>query len=713
MYVEHRDAPFSFLHGEKLSSKTHAIAAKSQLLELGVTDSVTGTLFITNYRVVFYSFAATGSTDTGGLSVPFLLEVPLLCIAVVSETASERSELFHVLDVKTKDFRVLRFGFPYDCTNNVAFNELKSLRQLSETKTLDQMFAFHHYTPIASHMDGWEIYNVEAEFRRQGVRFGDGSCGWRISIVNVTDNFNAEETMMCPSYPQQLIVPVDVSDGQLRSLARYRARQRVPIASYIHQTNGASITRSAQPLVGLTRSRNTHDENTLRSIRLATPGNKELVIVDCRSYTAAFANSAIGGGFENICNYDKTKILFMNMDNIHAVRDSYRKLFYLCRSVVHGSESSTNWLSAVESTHWLDHVRTILVAASNCAELIHVSGLPILLHCSDGWDRTSQLSAVTQILLDPYFRTRRGFAVLVEKEFLSMGHCFGQRLGQESNINFFENDHVSPVFVLFIDCVWQILRLFPMSFEFNGFFLSDLLDLMYSGRCGTFLGNSDLERLRFDVKRKTISVWTALLHLSSHRDNHTNPFYTIRGVETVLLRTFHLRDLSLWTDYYFRYIQPSPTQQSPEQYVSKLRCDYAALITKHEAVEENCKKMRSKLDSLREDKRRMEKEIASLKLQVQVAAKGRPALPASNSSAGTAASTNPAGQKKGIIMEEDTDDNVLLSVTTNTVGLSSSMIASPLGHSSRTTNGTIAGNPGSQTRHINIGLDRLINNYLT
>lgn len=39
-------------------------------------------------------------------------------------------------------------------------------------------------------------------------------------------------------------------------------------------------------------------------------------------------------------------------------------------------------------------------------------------------DRTAQICGVTQILLDPYFRTIEGFATLVEKEWCAFGHKF-------------------------------------------------------------------------------------------------------------------------------------------------------------------------------------------------------------------------------------------------------------------------------------------------
>jgi len=34
-----------------------------------------------------------------------------------------------------------------------------------------------------------------------------------------------------------------------------------------------------------------------------------------------------------------------------------------------------------------------------------LNGQNVVVHCSDGWDRTSQLATLTQIILDPYYRT--------------------------------------------------------------------------------------------------------------------------------------------------------------------------------------------------------------------------------------------------------------------------------------------------------------------
>lgn len=38
-------------------------------------------------------------------------------------------------------------------------------------------------------------------------------------------------------------------------------------------------------------------------------------------------------------------------------------------------------------------------------------GISVVVHCSDGWDRTAQVCSLAALMLDPYYRTIKGFQV--------------------------------------------------------------------------------------------------------------------------------------------------------------------------------------------------------------------------------------------------------------------------------------------------------------
>lgn len=54
----------------------------------------------------------------------------------------------------------------------------------------------------------------------------------------------------------------------------------------------------------------------------------------------------------------------------------------------------------------------MLKSAVLVSSAIDREGRPVLVHCSDGWDRTPQIVALAKILLDPYYRTMEVHIVL-------------------------------------------------------------------------------------------------------------------------------------------------------------------------------------------------------------------------------------------------------------------------------------------------------------
>ena len=72
----------------------------------------------------------------------------------------------------------------------------------------------------------------------------------------------------------------------------------------------------------------------------------------------------------------------------------------------------------------------------------------------------------------------------MEKEWLAYGHKFSERCAHSHPSDGKPSEEQSPVFLLWLDCVWQVLRQFPTILEFNEAFLLALNDHLYSCRFG-------------------------------------------------------------------------------------------------------------------------------------------------------------------------------------------------------------------------------------
>ncbi|KAF9915137.1 Myotubularin- protein 3 [Lobosporangium transversale] len=152
----------------------------------------------------------------------------------------------------------------------------------------------------------------------------------------------------------------------------------------------------------------------------------KLCIMDARAYASAVANGYVGGGRENPEHYPNATISYMSLGNIHVIASAHQALL----KAVSTPLDSMNWYTQIESTGWLNHVADLLKAASGRDGIVGrmlEGGSSVLVHCTDGWDRTTQLVSLAQILLDPYYRTINGLRVLIEKEWLSCGHPFQSR----------------------------------------------------------------------------------------------------------------------------------------------------------------------------------------------------------------------------------------------------------------------------------------------
>ncbi|XP_077914850.1 phosphatidylinositol-3,5-bisphosphate 3-phosphatase MTMR2 [Halichoerus grypus] len=368
---------------------------------------------------------------------------------------------------------------------------------------------------------------------------------WRITKIN-------ERYELCDTYPALLVVPANIPDEELKRVASFRSRGRIPVLSWIHPESQATITRCSQPMVGVSGKRSKEDEKYLQAIMDSNAQSHKIFIFDARPSVNAVANKAKGGGYESEDAYQNAELVFLDIHNIHVMRESLRKL----KEIVYPNIEETHWLSNLESTHWLEHIKLILAGALRIADKVESGKTSVIVHCSDGWDRTAQLTSLAMLMLDGYYRSIRGFEVLVEKEWLSFGHRFQLRLGHGDK-NHADADR-SPVFLQFIDCVWQMTRQFPTAFEFNEYFLITILDHLYSCLFGTFLCNSEHQRGKENLPKRTVSLWS---YINSQLEDFTNPLYGSYS-NHVLYPVASMRHLELWVGYYVRW-NPRMKPQEP------------------------------------------------------------------------------------------------------------------------------------------------------
>ncbi|XP_075571971.1 phosphatidylinositol-3,5-bisphosphate 3-phosphatase MTMR6 isoform X5 [Pelecanus crispus] len=363
------------------------------------------------------------------------------------------------LVIQCKNFRIVHFVVPRERDCHDIYN---SLLQLSRTAKYEELYAFS-YNPKqnkSEQAEGWQLIDLAEEYKRMGVP----NANWQLSDAN--------------------------------------------------RDYKAAICRCSQPLSGFS-ARCLEDEHMLQAISKANPSNRYMYVMDTRPKLNAMANRAAGKGYENEDNYSNIRFQFVGIENIHVMRSSLQKLLE-----VSGTKglSVNDFLSGLENSGWLRHIKAVLDAAVFLVKAIAVESASVLVHCSDGWDRTSQVCSLGALLLDSYYRTIKGFMVLIEKDWISFGHKFSDRCCQLDG----DPKEISPVFTQFLESVWNLTEQFPQAFEYNEAFLLQIHEHVHSCQFGNFLGNCQKEREELKLKEKTYSLWPFLL---DEQKKYQNPLY--------------------------------------------------------------------------------------------------------------------------------------------------------------------------------------------
>jgi len=467
-----------------------------------------GTLLLTNYRAVLIPGThVPGITDLRmNLEMPWgVIEAVTIARSAISlrqptvGSTSSRQQL-DVLEIQCRDFRKVRVCSLTKGSLSTLQDKMMQVRAQALQSKLSEIFVAQ-----VGATAGWTLFSWEQEFARQALP----KDRWKRSDVNIRYE-------LCETYPEIWWVPSGVLDQLVRKAAGFRSKKRAPVLTWRHPDTGSVLLRCSQPHQGSTAEKD--DAEYLEAVRQAVGPNARLIFLDCRSGAAATANAWNSGGTERTEAYAWTPntssftqhptitatMLQMEIDNIHVMRTSWEALVKL----IEGSVSESNWLVALHETKWLDHCRRVTEAARTAARCLHHHGNAseksvVVVHCSDGWDRTSQICSLAQLLLDPYYRTPEGFCVLIEKDWVSFGHMFHTRVSGEKATG------RSPIFLQWLFCVAAIQAQFPEDFLFSREDLDVLVDLWLSGWTGSMQRNTEQECSN-DASEQ-VSIWAVWL----------------------------------------------------------------------------------------------------------------------------------------------------------------------------------------------------------
>lgn len=423
--------------------------------------------------------------------------------------------------------------------------------------------------------------------------FGEGSpssvSAWRFSESNY-------DYSLCPSYSSVIPVPECINETALFHASRFRVQNRFPLITNIFRGN--ALIRSGQPLVGLTQKRCVQDEKLIESIKKISSPGKKILIVDARPSTSAIANTLMGAGIERLECYEGSERVYLNLENIHTIRESHDRLSQQVKVITQAGGGNTRglWIEIEEGCAWLDHLRGILEGVRKIVEYLQEDGTHVLVHCSDGWDRTSQLISLVQLCLFPRYRTQKGFKRLIVKDWLASGHRFSDRNNHHFRVagisrissaavtknpwnslkNFFNevtetsnnntpdslDGEECPIFLQFIEATIQLIRQFPLHFpELDDDFLLEIVDESYEGSLSSdYFGNCEAERRNFNgligqVKGLREAEAEEAEAKAEEEETHIYQEDEIPEDSAVVIPKVERSKMILWPAYYKRHFQ--------------------------------------------------------------------------------------------------------------------------------------------------------------
>ncbi|KAJ8960603.1 hypothetical protein NQ318_013894 [Aromia moschata] len=502
-----------FLDGETIVCEAHTVLMYPPLSDR--KKYMAGVLTVTTFKL---SFATAEETEPSNCyQQNLLLGVNDICLSSidviyqVGDRTKKKLTPGQNVTGKVKDILII--------CKIVEKNIVNALLHHAYPKRHTLLFAYDYKEPYINQTLTKEVRLFQSKLDWEKELKRTKCQNWRVSQVN----FNYQ---ISPLLIETIIVPKSVTDNIIKeSVEKFRNRCG-PVWVW-GTAAGAALVRMADLLPAITDR--TEENKLLEHIRKSHPDKKPPHIID------------------------------LSAPAPKDVQASYLKLRELCTPENARTFKSQDFkfYGLLDATKWLTHVSTCLTRAWEAAERISVCESTVVLQEGNGQDLNCVVSSLTQLMLDPFFRTKYGFQSLVQKDWVALGHPFANRLGHI----LCKEVEASPIFLLFLDCVWQLLQQFPTAFQISETYLTTLWDSAHISVFDTFLFNCHHQRFMAEVGSANSHPPLVLRSVWDWREQFSerdiglfcNPLYD-DSYRAILKPHAGLAGLEVWTQCYFRWL---------------------------------------------------------------------------------------------------------------------------------------------------------------